>query len=337
MRTGTGTPIFLLGDHLGSMSITATSSGVLDSEIRYYPWGAERWSSGVSFTNYRFTGQRYETGIGLYFYNARFYDPAAGRFISADTIVPGAGNPQAFDRYAYTLNNPIRYIDPSGHLSCSAQHVSEGDCSDYTTAQILQEYYGIYLEAGNNGKFTDEEISAIYSAAQAVGERFRIGIGGGITSGEAFKSEFGYTIFLKGNRGADGASGGLSGECQGIGTGGCTSTANLINFKMMSGSSTNDTSRMAHNVVHELGHSYDLSRGTRPRMDIPDRFVTNRANILRPNEYEGRLDWQQNLDMSPGETFADMFIAWTYNVWNNDPVNISVVVDAQEWMAGLMR
>jgi hypothetical protein len=39
-----------------------------------------------------------------------------GRFLSADTIVPDGKNPQAFNRYAYTLNNPVKYIDPSGHM-----------------------------------------------------------------------------------------------------------------------------------------------------------------------------------------------------------------------------
>jgi hypothetical protein len=38
-----------------------------------------------------------------------------GRFISADTIVPNPTNPQAFNRYSYVLNNPLRYIDPTGH------------------------------------------------------------------------------------------------------------------------------------------------------------------------------------------------------------------------------
>ena len=38
-----------------------------------------------------------------------------GRFVSADSIVPGAANPQAWNRYAYTLNNPVRYTDPTGH------------------------------------------------------------------------------------------------------------------------------------------------------------------------------------------------------------------------------
>ena len=38
-----------------------------------------------------------------------------GRFVSADSIVPGAGNPQAWNRYSYTVNNPLKYTDPSGH------------------------------------------------------------------------------------------------------------------------------------------------------------------------------------------------------------------------------
>ena len=39
-----------------------------------------------------------------------------GRFLQADTIVPGAGNPQALNRYSYVLGNPLRYIDPSGRI-----------------------------------------------------------------------------------------------------------------------------------------------------------------------------------------------------------------------------
>ncbi|GAB4412279.1 MAG: hypothetical protein Kow00123_26110 [Anaerolineales bacterium] len=81
------------------------------------PWGQARYSDGTTPTTYRFTGQREESKIGLYFYNARWYDPALGRFTQPDTLVPEPGNPQALNRYAYTLNNPVRYTDPSGHAS----------------------------------------------------------------------------------------------------------------------------------------------------------------------------------------------------------------------------
>jgi len=57
----------------------------------------------------------HENALGLYFYNARWYDPLLGRFTQADTLIPSPGDPRAFNRYAYTLNNPLRFTDPSGH------------------------------------------------------------------------------------------------------------------------------------------------------------------------------------------------------------------------------
>ncbi|MGC8787967.1 MAG: RHS repeat-associated core domain-containing protein, partial [Anaerolineae bacterium] len=52
----------------------------------------------------------------MYLYNARWYDPSLGRFAQADTIVPvQTQGTQAWDRYGYVNNNPLRYSDPSGH------------------------------------------------------------------------------------------------------------------------------------------------------------------------------------------------------------------------------
>ena len=115
MRLGTTTLRFLLGDHLGSTAITATTSGSKLAELRYYPWGGVRYSYGTTPTDYRFTGQQEVASIGLYFYNARFYDASLGRFISPDSIIPNPGDPVSFDRFAYVRNNPLKYIDPSGH------------------------------------------------------------------------------------------------------------------------------------------------------------------------------------------------------------------------------
>ena len=67
-------------------------------------------------TDRQYTGQINDVEIGLYFYQARYYDGALGRFIQADSIVPSPQEPQSYNRYAYTLNNPLKYTDPTGHL-----------------------------------------------------------------------------------------------------------------------------------------------------------------------------------------------------------------------------
>ena len=115
MKKGS-TVYFLLSDHLGSTTVTANSSAALEvGELRYKAWGETRYASGTTYTARHFTGQIDETSLGLYYYGARYYDSLLGRFIQADTIVPEPGNPQAWDRFAYALNSPVKYTDPSGH------------------------------------------------------------------------------------------------------------------------------------------------------------------------------------------------------------------------------
>ncbi len=60
----------------------------------------------------------------MYYYGARYYDPQLGRFASPDTTIPLQQGSQAWDRYAYVNNNPVRYKDPSGHDVCD----EEGNC-----------------------------------------------------------------------------------------------------------------------------------------------------------------------------------------------------------------
>jgi RHS repeat-associated protein len=120
---------YVLGDQLGSSSLTLSSAGAVTAETRYYPFGETRVSTGSMPTDRLFMGQRAMADLGIYFYNARFYDPGLGRFLSADTMLPGAGNSQAYDRFAYSLGNPIKYVDPTGHVSrCSNDDGEGGGC-----------------------------------------------------------------------------------------------------------------------------------------------------------------------------------------------------------------
>ena len=93
--------------------------------------GQTSFTSGTTPTRYRCTGQREEASLGLYYYGARWYDPHIGRFIQPDTIVPNPGDAQAFDRYAYVLNNPLKYVDPTGHQAvCTMDAQNNMQCND---------------------------------------------------------------------------------------------------------------------------------------------------------------------------------------------------------------
>jgi len=107
---------YILKDHLGSASVVTDASGNILGEQRYYPFGETRLTTGTIYTDKLFTGQREMTGLGIYHYGARFYSPKIGRFLSADSIVPGYANPQNLNRMSYVTNNPLRYTDPTGHM-----------------------------------------------------------------------------------------------------------------------------------------------------------------------------------------------------------------------------
>ena len=76
-------------DSLGSSSVATDSTGNWLGTQTYKPFGENWISSGVLGTDRKFTGQRLDSGSGLYFYNARYCDAGLGRFTSAESIVSG--------------------------------------------------------------------------------------------------------------------------------------------------------------------------------------------------------------------------------------------------------
>ena len=103
MSQGGVSPVYLLSDHLGSTSLAVTirrGIATISAQNRYMPWGEVRYTIGTMPTDYTYTGQKNAPEIGLMFYNARWFDPAIAHFTQADSHIPGAGSPQAWDRYA---------------------------------------------------------------------------------------------------------------------------------------------------------------------------------------------------------------------------------------------
>ena len=117
MRQTGSAVAFLLADHLGSTSTVLDFNGNVVSTQKYYPYGHTRAdvSTANPPTDKLFTGHQREQD-DMYYMQARFYDPVAGRFLQPDSIVPDPANPQSLNRYSYVYNNPLTYTDPSGHF-----------------------------------------------------------------------------------------------------------------------------------------------------------------------------------------------------------------------------
>jgi RHS repeat-associated protein len=143
MRQGHTTPLtYLYGDHVGSTAYSTHDGGTFITEQGY--WGYGRYRRGGALpTDHRFTGQKLD-GSGLMYYNARYYDPDLGQFISPDPLVPDPSNLFDYNRYMYVRGNPMRYSDPTGHCATldNGNADWEGDKECWTLAYQI---YGLGL------------------------------------------------------------------------------------------------------------------------------------------------------------------------------------------------
>jgi RHS repeat-associated protein len=110
---GTGY-IYYETDNLGSVVQTRNGSAGSAVNWLYSPFGADLDSSGTS-EPLTFTGQLTDYESGLQYFGARYYSYRMGRFMSPDSLGGHRGNPQSLNKYAYVMNNPLRFTDPTGH------------------------------------------------------------------------------------------------------------------------------------------------------------------------------------------------------------------------------
>jgi RHS repeat-associated protein len=124
------------GDHLGSAQYVTDWEGEEYERNEYTPYGElwveKRRDEAIDRMPFKFTGKELDEETGLYYYGARYLDPKASRWLSADPALgeylPGTGrgrdlpgmggvyNLVNMQVYHYAGNNPVRYIDPDGRL-----------------------------------------------------------------------------------------------------------------------------------------------------------------------------------------------------------------------------
>jgi RHS repeat-associated protein len=143
-RSGTGALFYFFADQLGSTRIVTTGNGPgqtpgqLCYDQDYTPYGQEvfttaqmsRLQTTACPPSYKFTGHERDpettsgaNDTGLDYAFARYYSSRLGRFLSIDPLGGSIGSLQSHNAYAYTGNNPLNHIDPSGMVDC---HPEEG-------------------------------------------------------------------------------------------------------------------------------------------------------------------------------------------------------------------
>jgi RHS repeat-associated protein len=123
-QTGSSRVInYVLSDHQGSVQLLLSEAGVILEEYSYDVWGLRR--DPVTYNVYAvmpatqithgYTGLEHLDLFMLVNMNGRVYDPVLGRFLSPDPVLQFPNYTQGHNPYAYVINNPLRYTDPSGY------------------------------------------------------------------------------------------------------------------------------------------------------------------------------------------------------------------------------
>ena len=114
--SGSSKMYYIHPDHLGSYCVITDKDKKVAQSNRFDPWGNNVGTVNFSITKRGFTGHEHYPQFKIINMNARLYDPMIGRFFSPDNFVQIPEFTQAYNRYSYCLNNPLKYVDPSGNL-----------------------------------------------------------------------------------------------------------------------------------------------------------------------------------------------------------------------------
>lgn len=119
IESGSEAYYFYTEDQRGSTVNVLDKDGNRVVSYWYSDFGEVSESKASAYSSFeneiQYTGAIYDELTGLLYLNARFYDPSTGRFLTQDTYRGERSDADTWHLYAYCANNPINYVDPSGH------------------------------------------------------------------------------------------------------------------------------------------------------------------------------------------------------------------------------
>lgn len=141
-------------DHLGSTIAVTDEAGNKVWDGEYTPFGIQLSGEGELLKAAKFTGKDLDEDIGLYYFNARWYDQELGRFVSEDPVKDG------MNWYVYCGNNPLYRLDPSG-------------LSDYSLQEKIDKANEWQLQEVNEGTWDNKYTSYTYIYTNGHGETLK--------------------------------------------------------------------------------------------------------------------------------------------------------------------
>ena len=133
---------FYIKDHQGNVRVVADETGKVDEVNDYYPFGGLISNVCNNVQSYKYNGKELDRkgGLDWYDYEARYYDPLIGMFLSVD---PLSENSYSVNPYAYCLSNPINRIDPTGMSSrynWKTKRYEDEDGNEVSWEEVQTEY-----------------------------------------------------------------------------------------------------------------------------------------------------------------------------------------------------
>lgn len=164
-ETGNNKVYYYLYNGHGDVVMMVDTAGNVVNKYQYDEWGNLITNSETVKNSFKYAGEVYDEETNLYYLRARYYDPSMGQFINEDTYEGTITNPLSLNLYTYVTNNPMKYVDPSGHMTLILKIFM------YISQSVIKNTAHLpYPAAKDGGSIEGQSDEGPFSSPQSVGE-----------------------------------------------------------------------------------------------------------------------------------------------------------------------